>query len=46
MSVRRIEDGTVQGRPGDSEAGRYLGSRDVCGFDPAKLSTKEIKTIT
>jgi hypothetical protein len=28
-SGRRVEDGPVQGRPGDSEAGGYLGNRDV-----------------
>ena len=29
----RVEDGAVQGRPGDSEAGGYLGNRDVGSFE-------------
>ena len=29
----RVEDGAVQGRPGNSEAGGYLGHRDVGGFE-------------
>ena len=32
-SGRRVEDGAVQGRPGDSKAGRYLGNWDVGGFE-------------
>jgi len=33
FSGRRVEDGAVQGRPGDSEAGGYLGNRDVGSFE-------------
>lgn len=32
-SGRRVEDGAVQGRPGDSKAGGYFGNRDVGGFE-------------
>jgi hypothetical protein len=31
--ARRVEDGAVQSRPGDSEAGGYLGNRDVGSFE-------------
>ena len=29
----RVEDGAVQGRPGDSKAGGYFGNRDVGSFE-------------
>ena len=32
-SGRRVEDGAVQGRPGDSKAGGYFGNRDVSSFE-------------
>ena len=28
-----VEDGAVQGRPGDSKAGGYFGNRDVSSFE-------------
>jgi hypothetical protein len=32
-SCGRVEDGAVQGRPGDSKAGSYFGNRDVSSFE-------------
>jgi hypothetical protein len=32
-SGRRVKDGAVQGRPGDSKAGGYFGYRDVGSFE-------------